>query len=99
MPIYMETHTPRHGWTSERLLAAHLEDHELQDKYAVKPLRCWWEGPEGRVFCLVEAPSPEAVRLAHQEIYGLEEGEIVQLKREWRRRARRPRPTETNLVA
>ena len=31
----------------------------------------WVNAREGKVFCLVEAPSPEAARSVHQEAHGL----------------------------
>jgi hypothetical protein len=50
---------------------AHLADLEQQDKYDVKYLRYWVDEARGEIFCLVEAPSPDAATIVHKEAHGL----------------------------
>ena len=88
MPLYMDTHSHLEGTAAEEVLEAH-RNLELQKKHRVKFLRSWREEVDGRVFCLMEAPSKEAAQAIHRDVPGLAAGDIVELKKEWRLRAKR----------
>ena len=68
MPIYMDIHHHIEGLTEEAVEGAHARDLETQAKYGVKYLKYWFE--EGKVFCLLEAPSKEAAIAIHGEVNG-----------------------------
>ena len=51
-------------------------DVKTQDKYGVKYLKYWVDEKAGKVFCLVDAPSPEAAAKVHKEAHGLVADEI-----------------------
>ncbi len=54
------------------LSATHLSDLEVQEKHGVQYLR-WWFNPSLRtVYCLVDAPSPDAANKVHVEAHGAE---------------------------
>jgi hypothetical protein len=53
---------------------------EIQDEYRVKYHRYWYNEETGEVFCLCEAPSPEAAEAVHREAHGLVADEIVEVK-------------------
>jgi class 3 adenylate cyclase len=54
----------------EELTAAHLSDLEVQEKHGVQYLR-WWFNPSLRtVYCLVDAPNPDAANKVHVEAHG-----------------------------
>jgi hypothetical protein len=77
MPTYLDTHRHIPGLTADALAGAHARDVEVGPKYGVKYLRYWFDEATGRVYCLVEAPSPEAANQVHAEAHGLVADEIL----------------------
>ena len=77
MKLYMDIHNLGDGLTAEAVTVAHSKDLETQAKYGVKYLKYWFE--EGKVLCLVEAPSKEAAIAIHREVYGLLADEVKEL--------------------
>ena len=67
MPLYMDVHHKVEGLTPEAVADAHKADLEAQEKHGVNYLRYWYNEEEGRVYCLVEAPSQEAAEAVHRE--------------------------------
>jgi hypothetical protein len=80
MPLYLDTHDKVPGLTGEAVAQAHAADVAVQDKYDVKYLRYWYDEATGKVFCLAEAPSPEAAEAVHREAHGLLADSIVEVK-------------------
>lgn len=76
MPLFMDIHNLGEI-DGESVAGAHERDLEVQDRHGAKYLRYWVSEETGRVFCLVEAPSPEAATAVHQEAHGLVADEIV----------------------
>ncbi|HEV8654746.1 MAG TPA: DUF4242 domain-containing protein [Candidatus Limnocylindria bacterium] len=77
MPLFMDIHESLPAGTKVKDVAgAHAADLKTQDKYGVKYLRYWVDEKAGKVFCLVEAPSPEAAAKVHKEAHGLVADEI-----------------------
>ena len=70
MPLYMDVHTID-GVTAEGVAEAHQADLQAQGSHDVRYLRYWVNEAEGKVFCLVDAPSPEAATAVHDEAHGL----------------------------
>ena len=79
MPLYLDIHKDLKGLTSEAAIQAHQKDLETQEKHGVKYLKYWYNESEGRVFCLVDAPSKEAAEAVHREGHGLVPDEIVEV--------------------
>jgi hypothetical protein len=71
MPLYMDIHTIDGGVIHADVEAAHAADLRVQGHYDVRYLRYWVDEPEGKVFCLVEAPNEEAAEAVHREAHGL----------------------------
>ena len=71
MPLYMDVHNHIEGLTADAVAGAHLRDLAVQDKHGVKFHRYWFDVANGKVFCLVEAPSAADVIAAHKEAHGL----------------------------
>ena len=71
MPLYMDVHTIADGVAVDDVAQAHMADLQTQGKYDVRYLRYWVNEPEGKVFCLVEAPSADAASTVHREAHGL----------------------------
>ena len=71
MPLYLDTHDHVAGLTGEAVAQAHARDLEVQGKYGVSYLKYWYDEATGKVYCLVEAPSPGAAEDVHREAHGL----------------------------
>jgi hypothetical protein len=76
----MDTHNEIEGLTGEAVAQAHARDLEIQTKHGVQYLNYWFDERRGRVFCLVEAPSPEAASVVHREAHGLVADEITEVQ-------------------
>ena len=80
MPLYLDTHKHVEGLTAEAVAGAHARDLEVQGKNGVSYLRYWFDEATGKVYCLAEAPTPEACAAVHAEAHGLLADEIVEVK-------------------
>lgn len=80
MPLYMDVHnTLPEGATADDVAGAHEADMAIQDRYGVTYRNYWVDAEAGRVFCLVEAPNPEAAATVHREAHGLVADEIFEV--------------------
>lgn len=79
MPLYMDVHNKVEGLTAEAVAGAHKRDLETQKKHGVNYLRYWFNEDQGRVYCLVEAPSKEAAEAVHREAHGLVADEVLEV--------------------
>ena len=80
MPLYMDVHHIDGGVNVDDVAKAHEADLETQGGYDVKYLRYWVNEPDGKVFCLVEAPSPQAAATVHREAHGLVADSIFEVQ-------------------
>lgn len=72
MPLYLDVHESLPGGaTAADVANAHAEDLKIQDQYGVNYKQYWVDEENGKVWCLVEAPNPEAAARVHQEAHGL----------------------------
>lgn len=77
MPLFMDVHrTLPEGATAEDVAQAHAADVKILEKYGVRYINYWADAEDGKVFCLVEAPSAEAARTVPIEAHGLAADEI-----------------------
>jgi len=65
--------------TAEAVAAAHEKDLATQGAHDVNFLQYWVDESEGVVFCLSEAPAPDAVRETHREAHGLLPDRILEV--------------------
>jgi hypothetical protein len=79
VPLYMDVHTIEGGVSAADVEQAHLADLAEQGKHDVRYLR-YWVDEEGKVFCLVEAPSADAASIVHKEAHGLVADDIFQVQ-------------------
>ncbi len=77
MPLFMDVHHHIDGLTAGAVAGAHQRDLEVQAAHGVRYLRYWFDEESGKVFCLVEAPDPEAASAVHREAHGLVADEII----------------------
>jgi hypothetical protein len=80
VPLYMDIHTLSGEATVLDVGQAHAADLRAQGAHDVRYLRYWVSEAEGKVFCLVEAPSAEAASTVHREAHGLIADEIFQVQ-------------------
>ena len=78
MPIFMDLHIAP-GVTATQVAEAHIKDVKLQEKYCCKAMTYWIDEDKGSVFCLIEAPDRESVKLLHEKAHGLVPNEIIQV--------------------
>jgi hypothetical protein len=80
MPLYMDVHTIADGVAVSDVAKAHMADLQTQGKYDVRYLRYWVNEPDGKVFCLVEAPSADAASTVHREAHGLVADQVFEVQ-------------------
>lgn len=80
MPLYMDVHTIDGGVAVGDVAKAHLADLQTQGKFDVRYLRYWVDEKQGKVFCLVEAPSADAASTVHREAHGLVADDVYQVQ-------------------
>lgn len=81
MPTYMDVHHDLGDVTEEDIQAAHQRDLEVQDQFDVRFLTFWFNQPDGRAFCLVEAPDKESAIACHKASHGLTPHEMIEVER------------------
>ena len=80
MPLYMDIHRKVDGLTADAVTHAHEADLQTQEKYGAKYLKYWFDEDNGKVFCLIQAPSKEAAASVHREAHGLLADEIIEVQ-------------------
>jgi hypothetical protein len=78
MSLFMDVHNLG-DVTLDAVAGAHQADLATQGRFDVDYLRYWVDETQGKVFCLVEAPSAEAAAMVHKEAHGLVADEIYQV--------------------
>jgi hypothetical protein len=79
MPLFMDIHHKVEGLTSEAIKDAHQQDLAVQARYGVRFIRYWYDERTGKVFCLSEAPTAQAMEAVHGAAHGLLADEIIQV--------------------
>ena len=79
MPLFLDVHN-LDGVTMEDVAKAHQADLATQGEYGVDYVRYWVDEPQGKIFCLVEAPSADAAAEVHRRAHGLVADEIFQVQ-------------------
>jgi hypothetical protein len=80
VPLFIDIHHKVEGLSTEAVTAAHHQDLAVQARFGVRFIRYWYDEATGKVFCLSEAPNPEAITGAHRAAHGLMADEIVQVR-------------------
>jgi len=78
MPLFIDVHSVG-AVALEDVAKAHQADLQTQDKHDVSYLRYWVNEEQGKIFCLVEAPSADAAATVHKEAHGLVADDIYQV--------------------
>jgi hypothetical protein len=80
MPLFMDVHHLEGGVALGDVAKAHAADLQEQAAHDVSYVRYWVDEGQGRIFCLVEAPSSDAAATVHREAHGLVADEIYQVQ-------------------
>jgi hypothetical protein len=72
----MDVHTIDGGVAIGDVAKAHMADLQEQASHDVQYLRYWVDESAGKIFCLVDAPTPDAANTVHREAHGLVADEI-----------------------
>jgi Protein of unknown function (DUF4242) len=75
----MDIHHKVEGLTAEAVSAAHQADLEVQARFGVRFIRYWYDEKTGKVFCLSDAPTRDAVNAVHSHAHGLVADEVVEV--------------------
>ena len=67
------------GVNAKDVAEAHSLDVKIQHHYSCKAMTYWIDEEKGFVFCLIEGPDKESVRLMHEKSHGLIPNEIIQV--------------------
>ncbi len=78
MPIYMDVHIVP-GVKARDVAGAHREDLLHQEEYGCTCMTYWIDEGRESVFCLIEAPSKEAVIEMHNKAHGLIPHRIIEV--------------------
>ena len=80
MPLYMDIHHIDGGVTVEDVSKAHEADLQRQGEHDVNYLRYWVDEQNGKIFCLVDAPTSTAANTVHREAHGLVADHVFQVQ-------------------
>jgi hypothetical protein len=80
MPLYMDVHNMEGGVSAADVAGAHQADLKTQAAHGVEYKKYWVDEKQGKIFCLVEAPSAEAATTVHREAHGLVADEIHEVR-------------------
>jgi hypothetical protein len=80
MPLYMDVHNIADGVALDDVSKAHQADLQEQGEHGVNYCRYWVDEKQGKIFCLVEAPSAEAAADVHRAAHGLVADEIYEVQ-------------------
>jgi Protein of unknown function (DUF4242) len=65
--------------TAAAVAGAHQKDLAVEKKYGVELKAYWVNEHDGKIYCLAEAPSAEALNSVHREAHGLLAGKIAEV--------------------
>jgi hypothetical protein len=76
MSLFMDVHTMDGAIGVNDVAQAHQADLQVQGKHDVNYLHYWVDQNNGKIFCLVDAPTADAAATVHREANGLVADEI-----------------------
>src|SRR5215207_1844633 len=78
MPIYMDVHTVP-GVKARDVAEAHRKDVLIEGEHACKCMTYWIDEERETIFCLIEAPTQQAVEEMHGRAHGLIPNKIIEV--------------------
>lgn len=81
-PLFLDIHELGAGNVTARAVAeAHAKDLQIQARFGVRFINYWVDETNGKVLCLSEAPSADAVVETHRHAHGLLPQSVVKVTR------------------
>ena len=77
--MFMDVHDGLGDATPEEVDEAHRKDLAVQDEFGVRWVSYWLNGPDGKSFCLAEAPDAESLRACHKASHGLMPHDVIEI--------------------
>ena len=78
MAIYMDVHIVP-GVKAKDVAEAHRKDLLHQEEFECKCMTYWIDEERENIFCLIEAPSKEAVEEMHSRAHGLVPNKVIEV--------------------
>ncbi len=78
MPLYMDRHDLS-GMSEQALAEAHERDLAIQHEHGANCHTYWFDESRQSAFCLIDAPSPEAIQELHRKAHGELASEIIEV--------------------
>jgi AraC-like DNA-binding protein len=75
----MDRHDVPETVTAETVAHIHQEDLKLQDKFGCRVLTYWYDESRKNAFCLIEAPSANAIQELHNQAHGQIPNSIIEV--------------------
>ena len=79
MPLFLDLHNLPEGITSAHVAEMHQADLDLEHKYNCRGLTYWCDEKRKTAFCLIEAPSKEALIELHENAHGAVPTQIIEV--------------------
>ena len=79
MPLFLDLHNLPEGITSAHVAEMHQADLDLEHKYKCRGLTYWCDEKRKTAFCLIEAPSKEALIALHEDAHGAIPTQIIEV--------------------
>jgi AraC-like DNA-binding protein len=80
MPIYMDVHNVP-GVKAKDVAEAHRRDMLVQDQHECNCITYWIDEDRQNIFCLIEAPTKDAVSQMHGQAHGLIPHKIIEVNK------------------
>lgn len=77
--MFMDIHPGLGDATPDEIDEAHRKDLALQEEYGVRWVSYWLNAPDGKSFCLAEAPDADSLRACHKASHGLMPHDIIEI--------------------
>ena len=79
MPIYMDRHDLEEAVNAEHVAHIHQEDLKIEHEFGCKGLTYWFDDARRTAFCLINAPSKEALMEMHNKAHGAIPNSIIEV--------------------
>ena len=79
MPLFLDLHNLPDGVTAAHVAEMHKADLDIEHKYNCRGLTYWCDEKRKTAFCLIEAPSKEALIELHENAHGAVPTRIIEV--------------------
>jgi len=79
MPLFLDLHNLPEGITAAHVAEMHQADLDLEHKYNCRGLTYWCDEKRKTAFCLIEAPSKQALIELHENAHGAVPTRIIEV--------------------